>query len=62
MLKLSSWALPALAKIVTGLVVYLIASRLLSFTTFTTVTRGVIAAAAGAVFLGYFLSDAPPRS
>jgi hypothetical protein len=62
MLRLSGWALPVLAKIVTGLVVYLIATRLLSFTTFTAVTREVISAAAGTVFVGYFLSDAPPRS
>jgi len=44
MLNLPGWALSTLTRIVMGLVVYMTASWLLSFTTFTALARGVISA------------------
>jgi hypothetical protein len=44
MLKLPHWALSTLTRIVFGLVVYMTASWLLTFTTFTALARGVISA------------------
>jgi multisubunit Na+/H+ antiporter MnhB subunit len=62
MLKRPGWALSALVRIATGLIIYLAASRLLTFTTFTSATRSVVAAAVASVFVGYFLSDLSSRS
>jgi multisubunit Na+/H+ antiporter MnhB subunit len=62
MLKRPGWALSALVRIATGLIIYLAASRLLTFTTFTSATRNVVAAAVASVFVGYFLSDLSSRS